>query len=96
MFVGPRVGGRLKYQRRERLDVGWRGPAKIERFELTFGGDPKALKPWWDIKTGSRHTRKKLLGRMKTGQGLGVGIPYSRLPPNSDNGVLHLLPRTDL
>ena len=52
VFVGRRIGGRLRYQQSECLDVRWRDPSKIESFELAFGGDHKALKLWRDIKAG--------------------------------------------
>ena len=52
IFAGRQVGGRLKFQRRECLDVQWRDPEKIEPFELAFGGDHKALGLWRDIKNG--------------------------------------------
>lgn len=52
VYAGTQVGGRLRYQRKECLDVRWRDPNKIESFELAFGGDHKALQLWQDIKQG--------------------------------------------
>ena len=52
VYVGKRVGGRLRFQRKECLDVRWRDPDRIEGFELAFGGDKKALALWRDIKAG--------------------------------------------
>ena len=52
VFVGQPVGGRLRFQRRECLDVRWRNPNRIRSEELAFGGDIKALKLWADIKNG--------------------------------------------
>lgn len=52
VFVGQRVGGRLRFQRRECLDVRWRNPDKIRQDDLAFGGDRKALRLWADIKSG--------------------------------------------
>ena len=52
IFAGHPVGGRLRYQRRECLDVRWRNPSRVESFELAFGGDRKALRMWADIKAG--------------------------------------------
>ena len=50
VFVGRRIGGRLRYQRSEALDARWRDPDKIKSFELAFEGDRKALRLWRDIK----------------------------------------------
>jgi len=52
IFVGRQVGGRLKYQRRECLDVRWRNPDRMEDYDLAFGGDRKALKLWREVKAG--------------------------------------------
>ena len=52
VFVGRPVGGKLRYQRRECLDVRWRDPAGVKPEELAFGGDKKALRLWADIKSG--------------------------------------------
>lgn len=52
VFVGRRVGGRLRFQRKECLDVRWRRPGSIRPDELAFGGDRKALRLWADIKRG--------------------------------------------
>ena len=52
VYAGTQVGGRLRYQRKECLDVRWRDPNKIESSELAFGGDHKALQLWQDIKQG--------------------------------------------
>ena len=52
VFVGQRVGGRLRFQRKECLDVRWRNPKEIRPEDLAFGGDRKALRLWADIKSG--------------------------------------------
>ncbi len=52
VFVGQRVGGRLRFQRKECLDVQWRRPERIRPEDLAFGGDRKALRLWADIKSG--------------------------------------------
>ena len=52
VFVGQRVGGRLRFQRKECLDVQWRNPERIRPEDLAFGGDRKALGLWADIKSG--------------------------------------------
>ena len=52
IFVGQRVGGRLRFQRKECLDVRWRSPREIRPEDLAFGGDRKALRLWADIKSG--------------------------------------------
>ena len=52
VFVGQRVGGRLRFQEKECLDVRWRNPERIRPEDLAFGGDRKALRLWADIKSG--------------------------------------------
>ena len=52
VFVGRLVGGRLRFQRKECLDVRWRRPDSIRPDDLAFGGDRKALRLWADIKRG--------------------------------------------
>ena len=52
VFVGRPMGGRLRFQRRECLDVRWRNPQRIRPEDLAFGGDRKALRLWADIKRG--------------------------------------------
>ena len=52
VFVGQRVGGRLRFQKKECLDVQWRNPERIRPEDLAFGGDRKALGLWADIKSG--------------------------------------------
>ena len=52
VFVGKPVGGKLRFQRRECLDVRWRNPAEVKPEELAFGGDRKALQLWAEIKRG--------------------------------------------
>ena len=46
VFVGQRVGGRLRFQKKECLDVRWRNPERIRPEDLAFGGDRKALGLW--------------------------------------------------
>ena len=58
VFVGQPVGGRLKFQRRECLDVRWRRPDRIRPEELAFGGDRKALRLWSEIKQGSAQAER--------------------------------------
>ena len=41
VFAGQRVGGRLRFQKKECLDVRWRNPARIRPEDLAFGGDRK-------------------------------------------------------
>ena len=52
VFVGQQVGGRLRFQRKECLDVRWRNPERVRPEDLAFGGDRKALRLWADIKSG--------------------------------------------
>ena len=52
IFVGRQVGGRLRLQRRECLDVRWRSPERMERYDFAFGGDRKAVKLWREVKAG--------------------------------------------
>ena len=52
VFVGQPIGGRLRFQRRECLDVRWRNPGRIRPDDFGFGGDRKALRLWADIKNG--------------------------------------------
>ena len=53
VFVGQPVGGRLKFQRRECLDVRWRNPGRVKAEDLAFGGDRKALGLWKEIQSGN-------------------------------------------
>lgn len=52
VFAGIPVGGKLRFQRRECLDVRWRNPTQVKPEELAFGGDRKALRLWAEIKCG--------------------------------------------
>ena len=52
VYVGRRVGGRLRFQRKECLDVRWRNPQRVRPEDLAFGGDRKALRLWAEIKGG--------------------------------------------
>ena len=52
VFVGRPVGGRLRFQRKECLDVRWSDPQRIRPDDLAFEGDRKALGLWADIKNG--------------------------------------------
>lgn len=58
VFVGQPVGGRLRFQRKECLDVRWRQPDRIRPEDLAFGGDRKALRLWADIKSGRAKPEK--------------------------------------
>ena len=63
VFVGQPVGGRLKSQRRECLDVRWRNPERIKPEDLAFGGDRKALGLWNEIKNGRSQPEPRILPR---------------------------------
>ena len=63
VFVGQPVGGRLRFQQRECLDVRWRTPGKVKPEELAFGGDRKALRLWADIKNGKAVPEKDYTSR---------------------------------
>ena len=63
VFVGEPVRGRLRFQRRECLDVRWRNPARVRPEELAFGGDRKALRLWADIKNGKAAPEKDYTSR---------------------------------
>ena len=52
VFAGKRIGGKLRYQRKECLDVRWWDPGKIELDDLAFGGDRKAIRMWQGMKDG--------------------------------------------
>ena len=58
VFVGHRVGGRLRFQRKECLDVRWRNPGRVRPEDLAFGGDRKALRLWVDIKSGKANPER--------------------------------------
>ena len=58
VFAGEPVGGRLRFQRRECLDVRWRAPQRVRLEELAFGGDRKALRLWADFKNGKAQPEK--------------------------------------
>ena len=49
-FAGRVVGGKLRFQRRECLDVRFRNPEQIQPHELAFGGDRRALRLWSEMK----------------------------------------------
>ena len=63
VFVGRRVGGRLRFQRKECLDVRWRDPQGVRPEDLTFGGDRKALRLWAEIKRGRTKPEKDYTSR---------------------------------
>lgn len=54
-FAGRVVGGKLRFQRRECLDVKFRNPTRIKPYELAFNGDRLALRLWSDMK--ARHAK---------------------------------------
>ena len=58
VYVGRPVGGRLRFQRKECLDVRWRDPQRVRPEDLAFGGDRKALRLWADIKSGRGRPEK--------------------------------------
>ena len=63
VFVGQRVGGRRRFQRKECLDVQWRNPDRIRPEDLAFGGDLKALRLWADIKKGKAQPERDYTSR---------------------------------
>ena len=72
VFVGQRVGGRLRFQKKECLDVRWRNPERIRPEDLAFGGDRKALRLWADIKSGRAKPERDYTsedGRGRSGNG---------------------------
>ena len=48
-FAGRVVGGKLRFQRRECLDVKFRDPTKLRSHELAFGADRRALHLWAEM-----------------------------------------------
>ena len=54
-FAGRVVGGKLRFQRRECLDVKFRNPARIKPYELAFDADRRALRLWSEMK--ARHAK---------------------------------------
>ena len=50
-FAGRVVGGKLRFQRRECLDVKFRDPQKMRSHELAFDADRRALHLWAEMKT---------------------------------------------
>ena len=50
IFAGRIVGGELKYDRRECMDVRFRDPSRVKAQDLAFGGDRRALKLWREMK----------------------------------------------
>ena len=49
-FAGRVVGGKLRFQRRECLDVRFRDPKKMRSHELAFDADRRALHLWVEMK----------------------------------------------
>ena len=72
VFVGRRVGGRLRFQRKECLDVRWRRPDRIRAEDLAFGGDRKALRLWADIKNGSAKPERDYTSQGRHGRSGGA------------------------
>ena len=62
IFAGKQVGGELRYQRKECLDVRWWDLGKIELSELAFGGDRKAILMWRGMKAGQVEPEYDLRG----------------------------------
>ena len=56
-FAGQVVGGKLRFQRRECLDVRFRDPAKIKPHELAFDTDWQSLRLWAEMK--AKHNELK-------------------------------------
>lgn len=61
VFAGRVVGGTLKYQRRECLDVRFRDPALMRSGDLAFQSDRRALKAWGRMKERHRDLKKRPL-----------------------------------
>ncbi len=60
-FAGRVVGGKLRFQRRECLDVRFRDPTKIRSHELAFDADRRALHLWAKMKTEHNELRQQPL-----------------------------------
>ena len=60
-FVGQVVGGKLRFQRRECLDVRCRDPAKIKPHELAFDADRQSLRLWAEMKAKHDELKRKPL-----------------------------------
>ena len=60
-FAGQVVGGKLRFQRRECLDVRFRDPTKIKPHELAFEGDRQSLRLWSEMKATHTKLQKRAL-----------------------------------
>ena len=60
-FAGRVVGGKLRFQRRECLDVKFRDPTKIGSHELAFDADRRALHLWSAMKAKHNELRHQPL-----------------------------------
>ena len=61
VFAGRVIGGQLRYQRRECLDVRFRDPAGIKSRDLAFDSDRQALQTWQKMKERHRDLGKSSL-----------------------------------
>ena len=73
VFVGQRMGGRLRFQPKECLDVRWRNPQRVRPEDLAFGGDRKALRLWADIKNGRAEPEKDYTSKGRADSPTGPG-----------------------
>ena len=60
-FAGRVVGGKLRFQRRECLDVRFRDPKKMRSHELAFDADRRALHLWAEMKAEHNELRRQPL-----------------------------------
>lgn len=61
VFAGRVQGGKLRYQRRECLDVRFRDPARLRSGELAFDSDRRALQQWAELKAEHKELQKRPL-----------------------------------
>lgn len=61
VFAGHVQGGKLRYQRRECLDVRFRDPARLRSGEMAFDSDLQALQTWQKMKEQHRNRAKSSL-----------------------------------
>ena len=74
VFVGRPMGGRLRFQRKECLDVRWRNPQRVRPEDLAFGGDRKALRLWADIKNGRAEPERDYTSEVKADSATRPGV----------------------
>ena len=61
VFAGRVEGGKLRYQRRECLDVRFRDPSRMRSGDLAFESDRRALQTWGKMKERHMELRKRSL-----------------------------------